>query len=83
MGRKPFKKNKKNELFNKLNEVPDKDPRNWRVDRKGRIITKGAHGDRASKYGWNIHHIDGDKSNNDSSNLEALHYVSHDEEHNN
>ena len=83
MGRKPFRKYIKNELFSLLDKDSNEDPNNWRLDRKGRKITKGAYGDRSSKYGWNIHHIDGDKTNNDISNLEALHYDSHDEEHNN
>lgn len=83
MSRKTFNKTIIHNVFmDTTRPSSTRDPRQLRSDKKDRIIAKAAYGNRNSKFGWNIHHIDGDKNNNIKSNLQALHFETHDEIHN-
>ncbi len=81
--RKTFSKKVKDILFSNLEEIPNQDKNQFRKDRKGRKIFKGSYGDRNSSMGWNIHHKDKNPKNNNINNLEALNFISHNEEHKN
>lgn len=74
MNKNQFGKNTRTKVFRKAAEILDKDPSRWRSDRSGRVISRAAYGDRNSKFGWEIHHRDGDLANNLLENLEAVHY---------
>lgn len=58
------------------------DQRQIRKDISDRLIARAAYGQRESVKGWNIHHKDGDKTNNAKSNLLAVHFETHKELHN-
>lgn len=79
--RRPHSKNKINEVFRKAKIIKGEDPNLWRKDRFGEIIYRPAYGDYNSKYGWNIHHKNKDRSDNRVENLEAISYDSHDKLH--
>lgn len=79
MNRNKFGKNTRTKVFRKSAEIVNKDSALWRSDRMGRIIARAAYGDRNSKFGWNIHHRDGNPANNILENLEAVHHDTHDE----
>ncbi len=76
MGRK-INKSKKTKIFEKAKKAEFHDSRLWRMDRYGKKMYKAAYGDHNSRYGWNIHHKDGNRSNNNISNLEAVNFVTH------
>lgn len=82
-GRKSFKKEVIDFVF--MHTTKPKSGSNQkqvRQDRKGTPIARAAYGNRKSKMGWDIHHIDGNKNNNNKNNLEALHHDNHDAIHN-
>lgn len=81
MGRKTFSKEERTAVFRRADIIPGKDENQWRKDRHGKVICNASYGHEASDYGWNIHHIDGNSNNNVDSNLEAVHYDTHDELH--
>lgn len=51
-------------------------------DRHGRGMQKSRYG-KSDNNAWEIHHRDGDHSNNDQNNLEAVTRDTHNEIHNN
>ncbi len=75
--RRKISKSKKRIIFEKAKQAEFQDSRLWKIDRHGKMMHKAAYGDRNSKYGWNIHHKDGNRSNNNISNLEAVNFVTH------
>lgn len=76
-GRKTFSKALIKNTFKRLESVSNYNPSIWRRDSAGMLICFPSYGDRNSSYGWNIHHIDGNKENNRESNLIAVHYTTH------
>jgi len=50
-GRKPFSKNKKRLVFERLEHIKDKDPKIWRKDVDGKAICFPSYGDENSAYG--------------------------------
>ncbi len=80
-GRKTFSKEKRRTIFEKLYQIPGEDPNLWRKDRNKRKIYFPAYGDYNSRFGWNIHHINGNSKDNNIINLEAVNYVTHEELH--
>lgn len=49
-----------------------------KYDRAEKLMQWSEYGNRNSHLGWNIHHKDGNKKNNNPSNLEAVNYKTHD-----
>lgn len=76
-GRKTFNKTIRRNLFLNLERVEGYNPSIWRYDIHGNLVCFPSYGDRNSSYGWDIHHIDGNKDNNRLSNLVAVHYDTH------
>lgn len=68
-------------VFRNSAEIINQDGAIWRSDRYGRVMARSAYGDKNSKFGWNIHHRDGNYSNNNINNLEAVHFDTYDEIH--
>lgn len=58
-------------VWNKGQVVSNYDPSKYRKDRCGALIIRSEHGDRDSKNGWEIDHIDPDGSDN-LDNLQPL-----------
>lgn len=84
MSRRPFKKEVIDEIFKSTTRtVSGSNPRQVRRDFKNKIIARAAYGNENSAKGWNIHHKDGNKNNNAKDNLQALHYETHKELHEN
>ncbi|MCP4336860.1 MAG: HNH endonuclease [Mycoplasma sp.] len=52
---------------------------NRRLDISNLEIDRASYGQEGSIYGWNVDHIDGNRYNNDLTNLQPLHYVTHKE----
>jgi hypothetical protein len=52
-------------------------------DNKNRLIYKEAYGDRSSKFGWEVHHIQPKNQGGTDAfdNLRIVHYDTHDEIH--
>lgn len=73
-GRKTFSKNVKTQVFDKVALPINK---NWGIDFRGKKIARAGYGDENSKFGWNIHHKDGNKNNNNIDNLIPVHYDTH------
>ncbi len=81
MGRKTFSSATVTRVFRRAKIIHGKHENLWRKDRRNRTINRSAYGDRNSSYGWDIHHKDGNHNNNNESNLEAVHYDTHNELH--
>ena len=58
-------------VWEKGKTISGADKDKWRKDQCNAWIQRGKHGDRASKYGWEIDHIN-PKGGNDLSNLRPL-----------
>lgn len=59
-------------VWEKGSIVLNNDANVWRKDQCGAWIGRSFYGDRNSKYGWEIDHIDNDTDNNNLSNLRPL-----------
>ena len=66
-----FSEGKKQKVWEKGKSVPPNDPKVWRKDQCGAWIKRSEHGNRESKFGWEIDHIDA-KGGDDLSNLRPL-----------
>ena len=58
------------------------DKKLWKDKKYGRQIHWDQYGTRTPQ-GWDIHHIDGNRDNNEIENLRPIHWKSHMELHNN
>ena len=47
----------KRTVWNKGRIIPKYNSDEWRLDRDGKVIRWRDHGNRQSKYGWEIHHV--------------------------
>ena len=70
-------KTQKEAAWEKAKEINGVHPNVKREDCRGKKIVKSAYGDRNSNFGWDIHHIDGNNSNNNLDNLKAVHHNTH------
>ena len=59
-------------VWNKGSIIPGNDSNIWRKDQCGAWIGRSFYGDRNSKYGWEIDHIDTNTNNDNLSNLRPL-----------
>lgn len=60
------------QVWEKGTPVPPNDPNEWRKDSCTAWMYRTEHGNRQSKLGWEVHHIDGDDENDELDNLEPL-----------
>ncbi|MCY4641430.1 MAG: HNH endonuclease signature motif containing protein [Gammaproteobacteria bacterium] len=58
-------------VWEKGKPIPKYSEAIWRRDFKGRVIKREDHGNRRSKYGWEVHHIIS-KAKGGSDNLSNL-----------
>ena len=47
----------------------------------GNEVIYGSYGDENSSFGWNIHHIDNNRRNNNDNNLQAISFACHKGKH--
>ena len=68
----------KDHVWIKAREIPGWSPLVWRWDDYGRVIRYGDYGNRYSRYGWEIDHVDpkSQGGTDDLSNLRPLNWVS-------
>ena len=86
-GRKSFSKKRRKEIWSnsvkmKLLKLVDDELEFGRAhDVCGNEVIYGSHGQEGSKFGWNIHHIDYNRRNNDNDNLQAISFACHKGKH--
>jgi hypothetical protein len=61
-------------IWAKGRAVSGYDPLKWRKDVCGAWMSGSKYGDRESRYGWEVDHIDGNPENNAFRNLRPLHW---------
>ncbi len=61
-------------VWEKAQKVQGWDSSRWRKDECGAPIGKKEYGDRNSKYGWEVHHIDANPKNDKLDNKIPLHW---------
>jgi len=63
-------------VWNKGGEIPQYSPEIWRCDKCGGVMKWSDHGDRQSKYGWEIDHINPVSNGGDDSidNLQPMNW---------
>ena len=82
-GHKTFSKNIERYVFERLKEIPNKNPKIWRVDLSGNYICYPSYGDYQSRFSWNIHHKNEIPLDNRLINLEGISYERHEKYHEN
>ena len=68
-----FSDEKVQKVWEKAQVAPPNDQNTYRKDQCGAWINRGAYGDRNSKYGWEVDHIN-PNGGDDLTNLRPLHW---------